>query len=273
MRHAVVLAVGAVLAAAAQALGDFDDLDDLSHMIDELNHGVLQAHNHGKQAGNFSLRNAHSTECDCDPQDPALRSSTLVCQQETHHCRYTALNRGHDSWDIAGQWWGHADPNGTCSGTTQHSSIRVSHPFSEMLEQVSPLHNASHWTVPAHRCKMLRAPNGSYTHDCACCDCAAVHYCWSPKVLGSLAFQGPGPGDSSRATRAAGVRKDRCIRLSGLDESRCRSECAQIEDCEGIAMHGGECVLAREGCMNRGCAVDIPLGSNPYRNGCYHSAS
>ena len=120
-----------------------------------------------------------------------------------------------------------------------------------------------------HHCKMVSKD------ECSCCDCdrpKPQKYCWGRKVHGELAWQGPGPGFDGVAAAGTRWRNERCLTRIGVDERECRLACEAIEDCEAVYVHGGgKCTLARLGCLNRGCHVQQPLGSNAYRNGCYHS--
>eukprot|EP00937_MAST-01D_sp_MAST-1D-sp2_P004671 g4671.t1 len=208
----------------------------------------------------FTYRSTHGTECDCDPAKTP--SHALVCKHEVHTCRYTHANH-YRYRSQAGDWTGAKGQTSVCTGTSSHLSLRVVHPVGQADELEAHM-NASHTSHPGHRCRLL------VDGKCACCDCAAVHFCWSPKVHGVPAFQGPGPGASESAAAGAAFRSNKCVRMSGMNATECRAKCATHADCEGVYVDGDACMVLRRGCINRGCEQRLPAGSDPYRNGCYH---
>merc|ERR1711871_1507600 len=111
---------------------------------------------------------------------------------------------------------------------------------------------------------------------CKCCDCtpeAPAAFCWGPKSYGELAYQGVGEGYGDLAAAAAAFRAEKCVRINGYDGAACRAECdMRGSDCEGIQMQGKDrCTIALKGCLNQGCVEQLPLGTNPYKNGCYRA--
>lgn len=222
-----------------------------------------------------------SASCSCDPATAAAAAS-VTCRKEEHSCKYNHDNHSEKPLFSAldrGKWRG-AKKDGSCTGTSKHWSIRVSHPPATG-EIDDPHAQHHHEPIKMHRCKMVTtaAPAGMTSGTisaCKCCDCtpeAPAAFCWGPKARGELAYQGVGEGYGDLAAAAAAFRAEKCVRLEGYDEAACRAECDKRgADCEGIQMKGKSgCTVALKGCINQGCVEQLPLGTNPYKNGCYRA--
>jgi hypothetical protein len=228
-----------------------------------------------------SYTGSGSAACFCDPST-AAQSLEVTCRQEEHTCQWNHENHSEKpifSLSDRGKWRGSKKP-GSCTGNTTHTSIRVSHPHASGLEppHVTQYH---HEVVKMHRCKIVTVPapmgmSSATISACKCCDCtpeAPAAFCWGPKAKGELAYQGVGEGYGDMAKAAAAFRKEKCVHLPGYDEAACRAECDKRgSDCEGIQMKGKSgCTVALKGCLNQGCVEQLPLGTNPYKNGCYRA--
>jgi hypothetical protein len=220
-----------------------------------------------------------SASCFCNP-DTDVASTDVTCVAEEHTCAYTHLTHSTKplfSVEDRGKWRG--AKHSTCTGTSKHWSLRVTHPAATGL--YGPNAQPMHTPVKMHRCKMVKVPvplgmGGGDHHICRCCDCqpeAPAAFCWGPKAWGEIAYQGVGEGYGDMASAAAAFRNEKCLRKPGYDAAACRAECDKRgADCEAIQMKGKTgCTIALKGCMNQGCAEQLPLGSNPYKNGCYHT--